>query len=210
MIKVRLIEGASNAYINNENGNWYQLYLNDSYFSKDNLSDFYLKNEIFQLAFRVAKKNKHNKVYAMDYRETNFPFNDVMNDVAKNNQTALQSEIQKGINKFTTEFDNKIDTGVSLTELTLYLNSPKLREFSNSFHNNIMLLAGDINEFSGPLLTAEWFKRNLYMWSIIQKQVSNSDERIMILAGASHIAMFELFIKENENWQVKELKEIIQ
>ena len=30
MVKVRLIEGASNSYINGENANWYQSYLNDS------------------------------------------------------------------------------------------------------------------------------------------------------------------------------------
>ena len=30
MIKIRLIEGASNGYINSQNGNWHQLYLNDS------------------------------------------------------------------------------------------------------------------------------------------------------------------------------------
>jgi len=73
-----------------------------------------------------------------------------------------------------------------------------------------MLLAGNIEDFTGPLLTSEWYKRNLYMWSMVQKHTEESDDRIMILAGSSHVAMFELFIKENEQWKVRELKQVME
>jgi len=187
----------------------YQLYTNGNYFNNDSLSDFYLKNEIFQLAFKVAKENNLKTPYAIDY-STSFPFEDVMNDIEKANQSELKAKIQDGISKITVEFDNKIDDGISLTKLTYYLNSPEIRSFSNYFHNNLMLLAGGTKDFSGPLLTSEWFKRNLYMWSLIQKHTTESDERIMVLVGSSHAAMFELFIKENKQWKVKELQEIME
>jgi len=48
------------------------------------------------------------------------------------------------------------------------------------------------------------------MWSLIKKNTLESDERIMVLVGASHAAMFELFIKENKQWKVKELQEIMK
>ena len=188
----------------------YQLYTKDQYFTNDSLSDFYLKNEIFQLAFRIAKENNLNKVYAMDYKETSFPFEAVMEDIEKNKQSELKETIEDGINKFTSEFDNKIEAGISLLELTYYLNSPEMRSFSNHFHNNIMLLAGGTDDFNGPFLASEWFKRNLYMWSIIQKNIQESDERIVVLAGSSHAAMFEIFINENENWSIKELREVME
>lgn len=187
----------------------YQLYTSGNYFENDSLSDFYLKNEIFQLAFRAAKENNLKTVYGIDY-STSFPFGDVMNAIEQNNQSKLKAEIENGISKFTEEFDRKIDSGASLKELTYYLNSSEMRSFSNNFHNNLMLLAGKPNDFSGPLLTAEWFKRNLYMWSLIQKNTNKSDERIMVLVGVSHAAMFELFIKENEDWKVKELQELME
>lgn len=187
----------------------YNLYIQGTYFDNENLSDFYLKNEIFQLAFRVAKENNVKKLYAIDY-STSFPFEDVMKDIQENKQFNLKKEIEDGITTFTVEFDNKIESGTSLTELTYFLNSQKMRKFSNNFHNNLMLLAGGTSDFSGPFLTSEWFKRNLYMWSLIQKNVAKSDERIMVLAGASHVAMFELFIKENDTWKVKELKQVMK
>ncbi|WP_273277770.1 DUF5694 domain-containing protein [Maribacter polysiphoniae] len=187
----------------------YLIYTKGNYFDNDSLSNFYLKNEIFQLAFRVAKENNLKKVYAIDYA-TPFPFEDVMKEIEDNNQSDLKKRIEEGISKFTVDFDHKIESGVSLTELTYFVNSQEMRKFSNYFHNDLMLLAGGTNDFSGPLLTSEWFKRNLYMWSLIQKNVTKSDERIMVLAGTSHVAMLELFIKENDNWKVKELQQVME
>lgn len=187
----------------------YHIYIKGNYFDNDSLSNFYLKNEIFQLAFRIAKENNLKKLYAIDY-STSFPFEDVMKEIAKNNQSELKSMIENGISKFTVDFDNKIESGVSLIELTYYVNSQEMRKLSNYFHNDLMLLAGSTEDFSGPLLTSEWYKRNLYMWSLIQKSVTESDERIMILAGSSHIAMFELFIKQNDKWKVKELQQVME
>lgn len=188
----------------------YEVYLKGDYFKNKELSNFYLKNEIFQLAFRAAKKNNLERVYAIDYTKTSFPFEEVMQAITTAKQTELEQEIMDGIATFTTGFDNKIEAGASLLELTYYLNTPEMRYFSNDFHNNIMLQVGELNDYSGPFLTAEWFKRNLYMWSFIQKHCQPTDERIMVLAGASHIAMFENFIKENKNWSAKELKDIME
>ncbi len=188
----------------------YQLYNQGKYFQNDSLSDFYLKNEIFQLAFRVAKEIKLKTIYAIDYNETKFPFNDVMNDIEKRNQSELKKNIENDISKLTTEFDNKIESETSLIELTYYMNTSEFRDFHNNLHNNLMLLAGEPDDFSGPFLTSEWFKRNLYMWSFVQKNTKKSDERIMVLAGAGHIAMFEKFINQNSEWKVKELKEVME
>jgi len=187
----------------------YQLHIQDQYFSDERLSGFNLENEVFQLAFRVAKATNLKKLYAIDYLETSFPFEDVMNDIQVNNQTEIKSEIEEGIAKITQDFDSKIESGASLTELTYYLNTPEMREFSNYFHNELMLLTGGPKDFNGAFLTSEWYKRNLYMWSLIQKHTLDSDERIMVLAGSSHAAMFELFINENDNWKIKELEQIM-
>ena len=187
----------------------YHLYKENQYFTNGSLSDFYLKNEIFQLAFRVAKMNNLEKVYAIDYSKTEFPYGDVMNDIENNKQLELKEKIENTISKFTGDFDNMIDSDVSLKELTYYQNSKEMRYISNDLHNNVFSLAGSSNDFNGVFLTSEWYKRNLYMWSLIQKKVSKFDERIMVLVGSSHAAMIELFIKENKDWGIKELKEIM-
>lgn len=187
----------------------YQLYIENKYFTNDSLSDFYLKNEIFQLAFRVAKKNNLDKVYGIDYNETDFPYEKVMNDIESNHQTHLKEKVENAIANFTADFDNMIASGASLKELTLALNAKEMKYDLNDLHNNVLSLAGSTDEFNGVFLTSEWYKRNLYMWSLIQKHTSDSDKRIMVLAGSSHTAMMELFIKENREWEIKQLKDVI-
>lgn len=187
----------------------YNLYQEENYFTNDSLSNFYLKNEIFQLAFRVAKANKLTKVHAIDYH-TSFPFEDVMKAMEAAGQTELKAELEKTIAQMTAEFDEKINSGASLLDMTYSQNNPESRKLSNHLHNNLMLRAGDTDDFSGPLLTSEWFKRNLYMWSLVKKYATNTDERVMVLAGSSHVAMFDLFIREDDSWKVVELKDIIK
>lgn len=187
----------------------YRLYKEDKYFENDSLSDFYLKNEIFQFAFRIAKKNNLDKVYGIDYDKTDFPYGKVMNDIEDNNQTELKEKIENTIANLSQDFDNMINNDASLTELTLALNTKEINFASNNLHNNLISMAGSPNDLNGVYLTSEWYKRNLYMWSLIQKNTLESDKKIMVLAGSSHTAMIELFINGNKNWETKELKEII-
>lgn len=188
----------------------YGMYQKGTYFEQDSLSNFYLKNEIFQLAFRSAEKSGLNKLYGIDYRGTQFPFDSVMTVVAENNQERIQSRINELIETFTSSFDDKISKGTSLVELTSYLNSSELREMSNEFHSKIPLSIGRTENFIGPFLTSEWYKRNLYMWSLIEKNTDEEDERIMILVGASHAAIFEQFIEERDEWEEIELDAILE
>ncbi len=188
----------------------YQLYLDGTYFENDKLSNFYLKNEIFQLAFRTAKKAGLKSVKAVDYNDTEFPFDSLMTVVATSNQPDLQNQILEGIESFTREFDQRIEQGISLLELTYFLNSEKDRAVSNLFHTQIPLLVGDSDNFIGPYLTAEWYRRNLYMWSLIQKATKTDDQRIMVLLGASHVALVKDFVTSDKNWTVTELREVME
>ena len=184
----------------------YQLYLKDRYFSQDSLSDFYKKNEIFQLAFRIAKKLDHDKVWAIDYRDTEFPFDSLMTVMAINDQKVLQQKFTDAIQRFTKEFDEKLDSGASLKELLYYLNGKDMRRLSNDLQTIWPLTAGDGENFIGPYLVSEWYRRNLYMWSLIKKYCAEDEGKIMILVGASHAAMIEKFILDDGKWRVVELK----
>jgi len=187
----------------------FDMYQKGTYFEQDSLSDFYLKNEIFQLAFRSAKKTGLNKIYGIDYLGTEFPFDSLMTVVEVNNQTGIQSRIGELIETFTSSFDDKISKGTSLVDLTSFLNSNELRNMSNELHNRIPLSIGGTDNFIGPYLTSEWYRRNFYMWSLIEKNTVKEDERIMVLVGASHAAIFEQFIEERDEWKEMDFDAIL-
>ncbi|OQD42770.1 hypothetical protein BUL40_09645 [Croceivirga radicis] len=188
----------------------YNLYKAGNYFKQNNLSNFYKKNEIFQLAFRVAKANNLERVYAIDYTDTNFPYTEVMEDIEANQQTQLQQEIEEKLKWFSADFDAQIEKGVSLIALTLGMNTKTMRYESNNLHNNVLSLVGNTEQFNGAFLTAEWYKRNLYMWSLVRKYTAATDERVMVLAGSSHAAMFEIFVDQDNKWKMIEVSQVLK
>ncbi len=188
----------------------YRLYLEGSYFDNDSLSDFYRKNEIFQLAFRAAGKSRLAGVHAIDYRETQFPFDSLMTVLKQHDQSGLLAEIEESIQYFTNSFDSRIENGASLQELTYFLNTRELRNRGNRIHMELPLMAGERENFIGPFLASEWQRRNLYMWSLAQKGTEAEDQRIVLLLGSSHIATIKSYIDQNADWKAVELKEIME
>jgi hypothetical protein len=187
----------------------YNLYVAGIYFDNPKLSKFYKQNEIFQLAFRAAKKLGHKKVYAMDYTNTDFPFDSLMQIAKENNQTELQEEIMQVIQKFSTDFDAQINTQASLKEILYYTNSPALRQKDLALYTQTMNKVGSKDNFVGAYLASEWYRRNLYMLSVMQRQIAKEDKKIMILLGSGHTALISQIISTHSNLKGIELQEVL-
>ena len=188
----------------------YELYLKGTYFDNPKLSNFYKNNEIFQLAFRAAKKLGHKKVYAMDYTDANFPFDSLMETAQKNNQVALQEEIMQTIQEFSTSFDAQIDAEKSLTEILYFLNSSPLRQKDIALYTQTINKIGGNDNFVGAYLASEWYRRNLYMLSLMQRQITNEDEKVMMLLGSSHVALINEILSSHSNLEGVELQNVLE
>ena len=190
----------------------YDLYVNNQYFDyvkkKFPKSTFYTQNEIVQLAFRTAKKANHTKVFAMDYPNTDFPYDSVMTVISQAKQVALKKQIDDEMAEYTKKTNNELAT-LSLTDNILRCNIDEDRKSDMGWYISCMNIAGKTDNFIGPFLVSEWYKRNIYMLSIIQKLTETTDKKIMILAGASHIAMMKEFLLLDKNYKIVELKDVL-
>jgi len=176
-------------------------------FSSDNYFKV-IRDEKYQIAFRAAKKLKHNKLYAMDIKP-NFPFDSLMSAMKIAKQYDLLKKDSLDIVRIE-KFENDLySSNKSLTEKLIYSNDSIERRKDINWYLSIANQGGEKGNFVGSYLASEWYRRNLYMYSIIQKEVEITDEKIMILAGGSHIAMFKDFIDYNPEWKTIELKEIM-
>jgi Family of unknown function (DUF5694) len=190
----------------------YDLYVNDKYhdFVAKNFpkNAFYKENEIFQLGFRAARLSGNNKVYGIDIK-TEFPFDRVLLSVEKAKQTELKENIFKRTKQFE-QRDNENRKKYSLTQLIVESNKQSNRNFDLGSYITLFNAAGENADFTGPDLVASWYRRNLLMYSFVQKLTEKSDDKIVILLGASHIALFKHFIDLDENYKVVELKDILR
>lgn len=189
----------------------YDLYLKDEYFKyvaqKYPNRNFYTQNEIIQLAFRTAKKLGHKKVYAIDYPYANFPYDSLMTEIEMAKQTSLKTEIEKQLLENTRKSNND-RANMRLTELILEMNTEELRKQDLGFYISLFNRVGRNDNFVGAYLNSEWYKRNLYMYALLQKFMSDS-KKGMVLLGASHVAMFSEFIKHDNQIKAIEMKTIL-
>ncbi|NIG57588.1 DUF5694 domain-containing protein [Chitinophaga sp. Cy-1792] len=190
----------------------YDLYLKDTYFKyvqdKYPKSNFYKQNEIFQLSFRAGKKAGLNKIHAIDVA-IDWPYDSVMTAMKKAGQTDLQAEIDNVIKQHG-EKDNALMQKLSLTQLLLEYNTMKSRNENLGLYLTTFNKAGAVNDFAGAYSTAAWYKRNLYMYSLVQKLTERNDERVMVVLGAGHAALFKHFIDLDDNYKVVELSDVLK
>jgi hypothetical protein len=169
---------------------------------------FYVQNEIVQLAFRAAKKSNHKKVFAIDYQETSFDFDNVMKFADTIRLPNFKKEVMADI-KDTETKSNKLFATNDLLKCLYYFNSKELRETDIPWYVGKINDSDKLGTYVGAYLASEWYRRNLYMLANIQKQTAAIDNRIMVLAGASHITMFLDLLKHDSNYKIVELKEIM-
>jgi len=182
----------------------------DKFYNKN--SDSLMKSkadEIVQIALRSAKKLGHKKLFAIDYHHADFPYDSLINGLKEAKQLELLKENEKAIKAFETDF-NEMAKNKTLTEILLYENATKTLEQSNGLYISLMNPAGKLDNFVGAYLVSEWYRRNLYMYSLVQKLTESTDEKVMVLLGAGHIAMFREFVKMDSNFEIVELKNVLK
>jgi Family of unknown function (DUF5694) len=131
---------------------------------------------------------------------------ETINNAKQNDLIELED---KSITEFETEYNAITKSRKSLLEALYFLNDNVNREKDLSWYSNFATKAGSLKDTTGVYLASEWYRRNLFMYSNVQKRIDSKDKRIMILLGASHIATFKNFIELNPEWKIVELKEIM-
>lgn len=196
-----------------------KIFIEWSYKKQNQLDKFYARNsdsllsknadEIVQLALRSAKKMNHKKLFAIDYYGTSFPYDSLLNGMKEARQAELLQRNERIMKEYENDANKKI-ASYSLTELILDLNAKEHNDMDLQWYIGMANKAGKTDNFVGAYLVSEWYKRNLYMYSLIQKLTESEDDKVMVLLGASHITMFREFIKNDPDFEIVELKSILK
>lgn len=174
------------------------------------------RNELYQVGFRAAKKLEHPKVYQCDHPGQYGRFNQAaINYARRNDQTAILEA--KGIGTVP-RLDDEIDTDSLMHSLTLleyiqWLNSPPVMNSSHaSYIANYPQIGStdyynyeDDSTLIGAELTADWYQRNIMIYSKMINQVNFGDDKaIVLLIGADHVPIIKHLFDSNPHFKVME------
>jgi hypothetical protein len=196
-----------------------KIFIEWNYAKQAKLDIFYNKNtdsllqkdadEIVQVALRSAKKLGHKQLYGIDYNYTDFPYDNLVKGMEAADQFDLIKKNEEMIKHFETDQNAKI-AKYNLTELLLDINTKESNEENIGWYLETAIKGGKKDNFVGPFLVSEWYRRNLYMYALIQKLTESKDDKIMVLLGAAHTAMIREFVKYDSNFEIVELATILK
>jgi hypothetical protein len=196
-----------------------KIFVEWNYEKQAKLDNFYAKNtdsllrkdadEIVQVALRSAKKLGHKKLYGIDYQHADFPYDSLVKGMKEANQLDLIKKNEETMKNYETEQNQKI-AKYSLTELLLDTNTKKSNDENISWYLQTGIKGGKIDNFVGAYLVSEWYRRNLYMYALIEKLTESKDDKIMVLLGAGHTAMLREFVEHNPDFEIVELATVLK
>lgn len=196
-----------------------KIFIEWNYQKQAKLDKFYAKNtdsllhknadEIVQVALRSAKKLGHSKLYGIDYNNADFPYDSLVKGMKEANQLDLIKRNEEVMKNYEIDQNKKI-AKYSLTELLLDINTKKSNEENISWYLDTAIKGGKTDNFVGAFLVSEWYRRNLYMFALIQKLTESKDDKIMVLLGAGHTAMLRDFVAHDPSFEIVELATVLK
>lgn len=158
------------------------------------------RNEIDQLGFRLAKELNHPKIYGVD-AEGAFDIGRVFAFAGANNQ---QEIVDKGIavGRRQVAQENKLIQTASITEIYKVINDQRR---INEAHRAYLMMSRiwKDKEYPGIDLLADWYQRNLKIFSHIMRITESKEDRILVIIGGNHVKLLQQFIEDSGEYNLE-------
>ncbi len=142
------------------------------------------RNEIEQIGFRLAKQLGHKAVYPVD-ADGEFPYQRLVN-FAKASGRAKEFEAISGDIGAMVKAQNAYLASHTILETLLYMNANDKVAGDVGFYYRQAHL-GEPGDWAGADLVADWFRRNMRIYSNIVQLADSSNERVLAIFGAGHL-----------------------
>jgi hypothetical protein len=145
-------------------------------------------NEIYQVAFKLAKRLGHQRLYAVDASGRRYKDLPSAEEYAEEHGQAFpvaDSWSERFMEAYGVEDRAKAER--TLSEHLLFLNSEEQLRFSHGHYVLSYLAMGESEEYpAADHVTGWWYNRNLRILGNIYR-VMEPDDRLLLLIGAGHV-----------------------
>lgn len=182
-------------------------------FSQDSVSEIrYMKyldgdleltrNEVDQIAYRLAKKLGHKKVYPIDFK-IGLKQEKMTKVISENKEFQLLiSEVQGYGNSVMKTFAEWLSES-TVSEMLYKMNRPQTlqKALEPYFRYGVNIVKGE--DYGGAEFVLDWYKRNLFIFANLHKVTSEGD-RVFLLFGQSHIPIIQQFVEDSPFYCVED------
>ncbi len=182
-------------------------------FSKMNSRKLRAKNELVQVGFRVAKMLGHEKVYQCDHPgRYGSLYSDSQQYAMANNQMGFLDATVKGtaVREDDLVNEDSLMQNSTLLEYIQWINSDAVMNTSHaSYVSNYPLVGSkgfynyeDDHTLIGAELTADWYRRNIMIYTKMISQLTFDEQAIFLIMGGDHIPILKHLFESNPSFEV--------
>jgi len=162
------------------------------------------RNENDQIGYRLAKELGHAKIYPVD-TDGDFPFQRLMN-YAKGSGHAKDIEAMMGEIGAMVKAQNDYLASHTVLETLLYMNADaKVADDVGFYYREAQL--GEPGDWAGADLVADWFRRNVRIYTNVMRLIDSPNERVVVIFGAGHLGWLQHDFASNPNLRLRKLAE---
>lgn len=162
------------------------------------------RNENDQIGYRLAKELGHAKIYPVD-TDGDFPFQRLMN-YAKGSGHAKDIEAMMGEIGAMVKAQNDYLASHTVLETLLYMNADaKVADDVGFYYREAQL--GEPGDWAGADLVADWFRRNVRIYTNVMRLIDSPSERVVVIFGAGHLGWLQHDFASNPNLRLRKLAE---
>lgn len=173
-------------------------------------------DEIWQIAFKTAKRLGHKKLYQCDHPGMyGSLYAGIQEYAEEHNQTDILEYKSAGVTKPVTSTVDRdsIMQSMTLLDFMRWLNSEQVQSTSHAHYINVYPQVGHTDVYSykenyllGTELTADWYRRNIYIYSKMINQLDYKEKSIFLLMGNDHIPIVRHLFESNPYFEVVDTK----
>ncbi len=175
----------------------------DSLYQAYRDGDFALgANEVYQIGFRMAAALNLPGVYCMDASGW-YLYDTLVATARTSGQYEAFSQAMENLFAEVMARDS-LNRTLSIREKLLLMNAPQEIMRSHLLNAGVTTAAslGTPGEYGGAEFIGEWYKRNIRMYSNIVRQLSDADDRILVIVGAGHARILMHFFQDHPDFEL--------
>lgn len=179
----------------------YKKYLQDK-----NVKTGYEDNEIQLLGFEIGSMVQVNRIYGIDHQ---MGYNYNLTSLAKKLKAEKFFETGKRLKELESSVNTDVEQ-IGLKQALLLLNSKEAYEFLININADMLMYANSKGNYEGADEATRFYRRNIRMFSNINKIPMDYDDRVLIISGGAHAAFFQDFMRRSMIYELQSIEDYLK